>query len=95
LPEENPMPQTSYSADEVVRRGEEIYQRDLKSKVEPTHNGEFLVLDIDTGDYEIDPDEVAALRRAVDRHPEGTRYIKRIGYSATHRLGGRFIVRRP
>ena len=89
------MPKTSYSADEVVRRGEEIYQRDLKSKVEPIHNGEFLVLDLDTGSFEIDPDEVTALRRAIDRHPEGTRYIKRIGYSVSHRLGGRLTPKRP
>jgi hypothetical protein len=91
--EEDTMSQTSYRADEVVRRGEEIYQRDLKSKVEPIHNGEILVLDIDTGDYEIDREEVAALKRAIDRHPNGTRYIKRIGFPATHRLGGRFVAR--
>jgi hypothetical protein len=84
-----------YSAEEVVRRGEEIYQRDLRAKVETDHRGEFLVVDIETGDYEIDRDEVAALDRAMARNPNGARYILRVGYPAAHRLGGRFSVRQP
>jgi len=73
----------------VVERGEEIYQRELKARLEPEHDGAFLILDIDTGDYEIDRDEVAAMQRAMARRPEGVRYIKRIGHSAAHRIGGR------
>jgi hypothetical protein len=89
------MSHPNYSTEEVVRRGEEIYERDLRDKVEPQHNGKFLVLDIDTGQFEIDADEMAAIQRAMARNPAGARYIKRIGYSAAHRLGGRFIAKRP
>lgn len=88
------MSHSNYSSADVVRRGEEIYERDLRDKVEPQHNGKFMVLDIDTGAYEIDVDEVAAIQRAMARNPAGMRYIKRIGYSAAHRLGGRFITKR-
>ena len=89
------MPHPRYSSDEIVRRGEEIYQRQLRDKVEAKHRGKFLVLDIETGEYEIDADEVAALKRAMARNPDGARYIKRIGYTAAHRLGGRFVGKRP
>ena len=89
------MSHSHQSSADVVRRGEEIYERELRNRVEPQHNGKFMVLDIDTGAYEIDADEVAALQRAMARNPAGTRYIKRIGYSAAHRLGGRFVVKRP
>jgi hypothetical protein len=88
------MPQVTYTSEEVVQRGEELYQRDLRDQIEDAHKGKFLVLDIETGDYEIDADEVAAVKRAMARRPEGVRYIKRIGYSAAHRLGGRFSVPR-
>jgi hypothetical protein len=84
-----------YTADEIVRRGEEIYQRDLRAQVEAGHRGEFLVLDIETGSYEIDRDEVAAVDRAMAKNPDGARYILRVGYPAAHRLGGRFTVLRP
>jgi hypothetical protein len=89
------MPHPRYSSDEIVRRGEEIYQRQLRDQVEAKHRGKFLVLDIETGEYEIDADEVAALKRAMARNPDGARYIKRIGYTTAHRLGGRFVGKRP
>jgi hypothetical protein len=89
------MPHGGRTSEEIVRLGEERYQRELQGKVEPLHEGKFLVLDVDTGDYEIDADEVAALRRAMARRPDGARFIKRIGYPAAHRLGGRMFPQRP
>lgn len=77
---------------EVGRRGEEIYESSIRTDVEPAHNGEFVVIDIDSGDYELDPSEVVAVRRMAARRPDGRRYIKRVGYAAAHRLGGRFSV---
>jgi hypothetical protein len=83
------MAHSQYSTQEIVRRGEELYNQTLRPLVEAAHRGKFLVVDIDTGDYEIDPDEVVAVERSVQKNPDGTRYIKRIGYSAAHRIGGR------
>ncbi len=88
------MATSALSRTEIVRRGEEIYERDLRSYLEPASNGQFLVLDIDTGDYELDPDETLALQRAMTKRPHGIRFIKRVGFSAAHRLGGRFVVQR-
>jgi hypothetical protein len=76
------------SPKEVVERGEAIYQEKVRQLVEPDHVGKFLVLDIDTEQYEIDEDEVAAIRRAKTRNPGGERYIKRVGFRHAHRLGG-------
>lgn len=88
------MPTSTLSRSEIVRRGEEIYERDLRAQLEPASNGQFLVLDIETGEYELDPDETLALQRAMIKRPDGTRFIKRVGFSAAHRLGGRFVVQR-
>jgi hypothetical protein len=84
-----------YSIEEIVQRGEQIYQRDIRDQVEAQNTGKFLVLDIDTGEYEIDADELAALERATTKHPDGARYILRVGYPTAHRLGGRFTVAKP
>jgi predicted polyphosphate/ATP-dependent NAD kinase len=89
------MPHPRYTADEIVRRGKELYERDLRAKVEPYHQGQFLVLDIETGDCEIDADELLALERAIAKHPHGARYILRVGFPTAHQLGGRSMVGRP
>ena len=76
-----------YTADEIVARGQEIYDSQLKSKLEPLNIGRFLVIDIETGEYEIDDDDIAASRRAMKKNPNGARFGMRIGYSTSGTLG--------
>ena len=58
--------------------------------VEPEHVGKFLVLDVETGDYEIDAERVR--RGPTGRWPSipagRSRFLFRIGYPAAHRIGG-------
>ncbi len=79
------------AAEEIARRGQEIYERDIRSGVEPQHTGEFLVVDVTTGDYELSPDEAEAFCRAEEKNPEGLFYLMRVGHRAAHRIGGRFL----
>jgi hypothetical protein len=58
--------------------------------VEARERGKFLVLDIETGDYEIDSDELSALRRAKEKNPDAALYILRVGYPAAYRIGRSF-----
>src|SRR5262245_61085420 len=80
------MSHQSYTKEEVAERGEAIYERDLRAHVEPAHLGKFIVIDIEAGDYEIDGNVVAATRRVAARHPDGARYLVRIGSSAAFHL---------
>jgi hypothetical protein len=82
------MPHPRLSGDEVERRGQEIYERRLRRKVEPGNEGKILVIDVETGDYELDADEIAASRRALDKHPGAALWTLRIGFDAVHSLGG-------
>ena len=84
-----------YTPEEVVRRGEEIYDREIRARVEPQHRGKYLVIDIETGDYDMDTDELAVVRRVKAKHPGGTRCLLRVGYPYVHRLGGGLPVPRP
>ena len=66
---------------EIARRGRTIYDQDIRPRVETEDNiGKFLIVDIETGDYEMDTDEFVASRRAHAKHPDGTFFGLRIGY---------------
>ncbi len=77
-----------YTAQETVARGEAIYEREIRSKVEPEHVGRYLVVDITTGDYTVSDNELAAFERAEQKNPNGWFYSKRVGRGAVHRIGG-------
>jgi len=76
-----------YSMEEIASRGREIYEKQLKERLEPDNIGKFLLIDIETGEYEIDEDGDAASLRAQKKKPDGVRYGMRIGHRAWGRLG--------
>jgi hypothetical protein len=76
--------------EEIARRGQEYYDRSLRAQLEPEHKGKYLVLDVDTGDYEMDESQLAALDRAEAKHPDTVFYTLRVGYRAVGRIGARF-----
>jgi hypothetical protein len=77
-----------YSSDEIIEQGQALYDQQIRDKVEPQHNGKFLVLDIETGEYEIDADSVAAIDRATAKHPDPALYLLRVGFPTAVTLGG-------
>ena len=86
------MPHPRFSSAEIVQRGQVLYDEHIRGKVEANHQGKFLVVDIETGEYEIDVDELAALKRAKAKHPDAALYLLRIGSSTAYRLGGQRMV---
>jgi hypothetical protein len=89
------MPHPQYSAEEIVRRGEEIYEQEIRPKVEKEHKGKFLVIDVETGAYEIDEEDLTASERLLARKPDAELYGVRIGYPTAYRLGGHFALQQP
>lgn len=89
------MPHARMSSDEIAERGQALFERDIRSTVEAKDCGKFLVLDVESGAYEIDRDELVALERMRSRKPEGALYVLRIGHPTAYHLGrGRFTVQR-
>jgi hypothetical protein len=72
---------------EFGRRGDALYERDVRPRVEPAHLGEFVAIDIGTGDFEVDPDELAAVDRLRARRPDAAVWLRRVGERAAHRFG--------
>jgi hypothetical protein len=79
---------TDYPPGTVTARGEAVYQK-LQNTVEPRHNGQFLVIDIQTEDYEIDARGTVAINRLLSKHPNAVIYVVRIGHQIAYQLGFR------
>ena len=86
------MPHPRYSSEEIVQRGKALYESELRSKVEAANKGKILVIDIETGEYEIDDDHLVAAERALARRPEAALFAMRIGYPSLGRIGARFTA---
>jgi hypothetical protein len=82
-------PQPRYSKEEFARRGDEIYERDIRAHVEAGNEGKFVVIDIETGAYEIDVDELAASDRLLARNPNAQIWLTRVGSRYVRRFGPR------
>jgi hypothetical protein len=80
------MPVRGYTTEEVVRLGREIYEQKIRPKVEPECDGQFVVVEVTTGFYEVDPDDVAASDRALAKNPNAVLYFMRVGRRAAYRM---------
>lgn len=85
------MPYTNYTSQEVESRGEAIYVQQIREKVDPQHKGKFLVIDIETGEYEINADDLVATKQLLAKYPNAVIYGLRIGYPTAYRIGSSFI----
>ena len=79
-----------YSKEEFARRGDEIYERDVRRHITRSDEGKFVVIDIETGDYEKDGDETAACDRLVSRHPGAQVWVTQAGSRYARRFGPRY-----
>jgi hypothetical protein len=79
--------QARYSRDEFARRGDEIYDRELRTLLEVKSAGQFVAIDIETGTYEVDTNELVASDRLLGRVPNAQIWLRRIGSHYAHRFG--------
>ncbi|MDE3256896.1 MAG: hypothetical protein OYM47_03580 [Gemmatimonadota bacterium] len=79
-----------FSKEEFARRGDEIYERDIRLRIEADNEGKYVVIDIETGDYEVDADELGASDRLLSRRPDAQMWMRRVGSRYTRRFGPRF-----
>jgi hypothetical protein len=86
-----PVKYPRYGMEEFHRRGDEIYERDIKPRLTPEDHGKFVAIDIETGEYEIDEKEDVASNRLDARIPNAQTWLKRVGYRYVRRFG--FTVR--
>jgi hypothetical protein len=78
-----------YSKEEIAHRGDAIYETAVRPNLSPDDRGKFVAIDVETGQYEIDADELTAGDRLRARIPEAQIWMVRVGSRWVHRFGGR------
>ena len=83
------------AAKAIATKGEKIYLETIKPHIDlGQERGKFIVIDVDTGDYEIDKRDAAATKRLHERRPSAVTYAVRVGRPAAYRMIGGKINRR-
>lgn len=75
----------------MAERAERFYEERIRAVVEEEHFGKELLVESNTGDYEIvreRDDYFAASARLKARHTEPRVFAMKIGYRALARIGG-------
>jgi hypothetical protein len=80
--------QPRYSKQEFARRGDEVYNRDIRPQHEAGNQGKFVAIDIESGMWEMDADALAACDRLIARIPDCQTWLVRVGCPSMHRIGG-------
>jgi hypothetical protein len=84
--------QLRYSKEEFARRGNEIYESQVRLQVEEGNHGKIVAIDIETGAFELAKDTMTASDRLLERYPDAQIWCIRIGYKGVHRFGvGRLL----
>ncbi|MBD2117268.1 MULTISPECIES: hypothetical protein [Microcystis] len=81
--------QPRYSKEEFPRRGNEIYESQVRSQVEEGNQGRIVAIDIETGAFELADDTITATDHLYERVPDAQPWLIRIGHRAVFRFGSR------
>lgn len=66
-------------AEEVSRRAHELYDREIGPNLEARHVGEYIAVDVGSGDHETADNALVATRVLKERKPDATLHLMRIG----------------
>lgn len=82
------------SREEVARRAKQLYESMIRQQVETEENiGKMVIIDIETGDYEVDDLGIEASHILMDKHPFARLFGIRIGYNVAASFGGGVMER--
>ena len=85
--------QPRYSKEEHARRGTEIYDRQVRPKLDPSLAGKIVAIDIDSGEFEVAENSLTASQQLLARRPNAQIWCVRVGSPAVHRFGPRVTVK--
>jgi peptide subunit release factor RF-3 len=69
--------QPRYSKEEFARRGNEIYDTQIRSNVEEGNHGKIVAINIETGTFEIADTPMQAVDRLYEREPNAQPWVIR------------------
>jgi hypothetical protein len=79
------------SEEQIVPRGREIYEHRVRPGLRQEDEGAFVVIDVESGDYEVAADEEEAFARVEARRQGAVFFFSRVGPGGeavpAHRIG--------
>ncbi len=87
------MAKLRYTHDEIARLGNAMYDREVAPRTTAQDASRFVAIDVDSGAFEIDADELSAARRLRAGHPDAQIWLRRVGVPYLHRFSPRFHPR--
>ena len=75
----------TYTPEDIESIGTAVYEEKIRSLVEPGNEGKFVVIDVHSGDYEIDERDGAATGRLLKRRPGAMTWAVRVGHPTAYR----------
>lgn len=84
-------PIPSINTTEIARIGEQIYQNELKEKLEKENIGKFVAIEAESKDYFIGVTQTEATLKAKKKYPDKIFYMVKIGFPAVITMSSRFI----
>jgi len=69
-----------HTKEEIAWLGKEIYQRDIRPKIEAGNNGKVVAIDVRTGEYELGDNALLSATGLRRRLPNALIWFERVGY---------------
>ena len=80
--------------EDTARLGKEIYERDIRSRVEADHHGEVVAIDVDSGEWAIGANAIDATDSQRTQLPDAVDvWLLRVGHRALYHFGGNSLRR--
>ena len=83
--------QPRYSKEEFAKRGDKIYESQIRSQIEADNQGKIVAIDIETEAFEVAEDILTATTALFERLPDAQPWIVRVGHRSVHRFGARSL----
>ncbi len=73
---------------DIPEIGKAIYKEKILPTLGPEDDGKLVVIDVTTGNYEIDGRDIDLCMKLLERNPEALTWAERVGRPAPYSLGG-------
>jgi hypothetical protein len=72
--------------EEVARLASEVFDRQVQPLLRPEDDDKFVAIDVNTGEYDVDEDDYAAVMRLRNRLPLAEVWLGRIGHPTAYKM---------
>jgi hypothetical protein len=72
--------------DVLARLGQDVYARIVRPQLRPEDHGKYVVVDVESGAFEVDAFAHAAIARLRARIPDVQAWMERAGFPTTNKL---------